>query len=104
MIWAKEKSTSLHPFNRCVGFTMSGCQFLNRVLGIENSLGVKLQQSVFYGSYFLVGEGKLNSKLKGNSSFRSRAVGRSFIHLSKLSVFLSIIKVPIWGFPGIFSS
>ena len=71
MIWAKGGSLPLYTSIQQIllRFTMSELSVLNRVLGIENSLGSETQQSVFYGSYFLVGEGKLNSKLKGKQQF-----------------------------------
>ena len=71
MIWAKGGSLPFHTAIQQIllTFTMSELSVLNRVLGIENSLGSETQQSVFYGSYFLVGEGKLNSKLKGKQQF-----------------------------------
>ena len=60
MLWAKGGSRPFHTSIQQIllTFTLSELSVLNKVLGIENSLGSETQQSVFYGSYFLVGEGK----------------------------------------------
>ena len=60
MVWAKGGSLPFHTSIQQIllTFTMSELSVPSRVLGIENSLRSETQQSVFYGSYFLVGEGK----------------------------------------------